>query len=499
MDIFDEVRQALIASQLQSGGGSSAPGENGATFIPTVSPEGVISWENDKGLPNPSPINIMGPKGDAYALTDEDKEEIASIAQSGIVETVETEIPAYTNQIPTSTDTIGDVYNGSGIGPGLLRSDGSVDSSTSLYVTGFIPCKKGDVIRVQDPGSASFNTKVQFALYESRVDSAANVGKIVSTIQSNSVYGTVSISGDTVTWDTSTVGYYFWDNFSYARFTVSSPDAIVTINQEITNSMLEQKQLAQDIQITADNIGLPLYNGVLDGKKVVVFGDSIIGMVRDSTSVTAQIAKYTGADVVNAGFGGCRMSVHPTTGYAAFSMCELADAIVSGDFSAQNAQASQGQDYFPAQVAALEQVDFYDVDMIIIHFGTNDFSAGVQTDNSENPTDTSTLCGALRHSLNEIIPKYPQAKIFISVPLFRMLDGTSSDSYQNSIGKTLLDYINALSVVASEYHISCIDGYNQLGIQTLNANAYLSDGTHLSEIGRYRFGRFIGGSLMHQK
>ena len=39
-------------------------GENGATFIPSVDSEGNLSWSNDKGLENPTPVNIKGPKGD---------------------------------------------------------------------------------------------------------------------------------------------------------------------------------------------------------------------------------------------------------------------------------------------------------------------------------------------------------------------------------------------------------------------------------------------------
>lgn len=39
-------------------------GEDGATFIPSVSDDGVISWTNDKDLPNPEPVNIKGEKGD---------------------------------------------------------------------------------------------------------------------------------------------------------------------------------------------------------------------------------------------------------------------------------------------------------------------------------------------------------------------------------------------------------------------------------------------------
>lgn len=42
-------------------------GDNGATFIPSVSADGVISWTNDKGLPNPEPVNIKGAPGkDGY-------------------------------------------------------------------------------------------------------------------------------------------------------------------------------------------------------------------------------------------------------------------------------------------------------------------------------------------------------------------------------------------------------------------------------------------------
>lgn len=37
---------------------------DGATFRPSVSEDGILSWSNDQGLKNPSPVNIKGPKGD---------------------------------------------------------------------------------------------------------------------------------------------------------------------------------------------------------------------------------------------------------------------------------------------------------------------------------------------------------------------------------------------------------------------------------------------------
>lgn len=39
-------------------------GQDGATFIPAVSADGILSWSNDKGLENPNSVNIKGPKGE---------------------------------------------------------------------------------------------------------------------------------------------------------------------------------------------------------------------------------------------------------------------------------------------------------------------------------------------------------------------------------------------------------------------------------------------------
>lgn len=53
------VGDALRNISIPEGG----TGENGATFTPSVSPDGTLSWENDKGLTNPQPVNIKGKDG----------------------------------------------------------------------------------------------------------------------------------------------------------------------------------------------------------------------------------------------------------------------------------------------------------------------------------------------------------------------------------------------------------------------------------------------------
>lgn len=61
--VWDTERQDWVDTGVAASGGGGT-GENGATFTPSVSENGVISWENDKGLPNPAPVNIKGPNGD---------------------------------------------------------------------------------------------------------------------------------------------------------------------------------------------------------------------------------------------------------------------------------------------------------------------------------------------------------------------------------------------------------------------------------------------------
>lgn len=55
--------------------GVSATGPAGPTYFPAVSEDGVLSWSNNSGLPNPPPVKVTGP---AYELTEADKQEIVA-------------------------------------------------------------------------------------------------------------------------------------------------------------------------------------------------------------------------------------------------------------------------------------------------------------------------------------------------------------------------------------------------------------------------------------
>ena len=64
-------------------GSNGTNGEYGATFTPYVNSSGVISWTNDKDLPNPQAVNIKGPVGDDGVGIASIKQTTTSTADSG--------------------------------------------------------------------------------------------------------------------------------------------------------------------------------------------------------------------------------------------------------------------------------------------------------------------------------------------------------------------------------------------------------------------------------
>jgi len=61
---FQENPQTFVAKFNKNPGGAGGTGEKGATFTPSVAEDGTLSWSNDKGLPNPDPVNIKGGPGE---------------------------------------------------------------------------------------------------------------------------------------------------------------------------------------------------------------------------------------------------------------------------------------------------------------------------------------------------------------------------------------------------------------------------------------------------
>lgn len=250
-----------------------------------------------------------------------------------------------------------------------------------------------------------------------------------------------------------------------------------------------KKVSAEDEKI--DNIKkmLPLY-----GKTIVNFGDSIFGNAQPPTDISTFLAEKTGATVYNCGFGGCRMSSHPTAEYHAFSMYKLADAISTGDFTEQenavNSTTVTLSNAIKSNFATLKTIDFSKVDIVTIAYGTNDFN-GALLDNEENPLDVTTLGGALRYSIETLLAAYPHLRIFVLSTTWRFWTNESNEyvddtnTHTNGLNKLTSDYNAQLKAVAEEYNLPFVDDYN-IGIGKFNRSYYFNanDGAHHKETGR---------------
>ena len=398
--------------------------------------------------------------------------------------------PDYTNLI--------DVH---GVNPGKhLSSSGELEDNAKTSVSGFIPVKLGDVIRIKDPSQTTItNTSLMFALYKADQATSSGIGKDIGNItgSANNDCGIISIEGNVITWTLEPINYYFWKNFAYARVSSFSADMIVTVNEPLTESVKEQYMLRPTVKVGKDSLDFEPSAKPLAGKTIVGFGDSIFGYIRDSTSVLSHVANETGATVYNVGFGGCRMSVHPTNGYAAFSMWALAKAVVDKDWTTQDAQAASGSSYFAEHLARLKEIDFNTVDIVVIHYGSNDITGGAKIDNASDPDDYNTMCGALRYSIDKLLGAYPHLQIYVDLPTYRYWPDTGvyPDTYTNSRGLYCSDYADALRATAAEYNLPVIDCFYAMGVNKHNVAIMTSDGAHHSLIGRQRLGELIGGYL----
>ena len=163
---------------------------------------------------------------------------IPAVTGNVVITAVAVYVPVYTNQIPISTDTDGSIYNGTGYKKNVrINSSGAIQDEDNTYVTGFIPCKSGDVVRFVGMNLKSDSSvgSIRLAFY----DASKNVVK-KSDGSNASVYW--SYFFDAVDADISASGELnsiivpaYETDVAYARFSCYYIDkySVITINEEI--------------------------------------------------------------------------------------------------------------------------------------------------------------------------------------------------------------------------------------------------------------------------
>lgn len=218
----------------------------------------------------------------------------------------------------------------------------------------------------------------------------------------------------------------------------------------------------------------------------VCFGDSITGMYANKTDYPSMMEMGTDLICYNVGFSGAQFTDHTSATYRPFSMNRLVDAVVSGDFSAQEAKATVAGGLYPERLETLMSIDFNEVDFVTILYGTNDWYSGKplqSTDDTsaENKQQTNVE-DALKYSIATLLAEYPHLKIIVLTPYWRAaVSGKDSDVDANRNGVYLYEYADYIQKVAEDIGLPTINLYRTLGVNAATNRYFTSDGTHPTE------------------
>lgn len=246
---------------------------------------------------------------------------------------------------------------------------------------------------------------------------------------------------------------------------------------------------------------------------IVILGDSVVGNVWGEVSVDSVLAKRLDKTVFNGAFGGSCMSVPTQQMWGSMSstewcMVKLAEAIAYEDWKSQETAMAyadsykevnlQVLDYFAERMEVLSQIDFSQVEILLIEHGTNDYNNGRRLDNQMDLYDVTTFGGALRYSLKLLQEKYPDLRIVLMSPTYCALGKDKNQQcYNTSYGEggTLDEYVELEKQIAKEFGVEWIDAYHESGIWEDTVDRYLKDALHPNMEGHALIGNLIADSL----
>jgi len=191
---------------------------------------------------------------------------------------------------------------------------------------------------------------------------------------------------------------------------------------------------------------------------------------------------------VNVGFDGACAGVYDCPiASDDLSLCKLVDAIISGDWSAQERAVSVIGNGNEASLLKIKATDFSQVTHIGLEYGTNDFSYCAPLE---------TFKGWLAYSVQKLLASFPKARLFLITPAWRLnFEELDSDTRPNESGIFLKQYVDAMVEVAVSKGVPCLNMWRTLGINAINYKNFTADGTHPNETGARIRGEVIASFI----
>lgn len=253
--------------------------------------------------------------------------------------------------------------------------------------------------------------------------------------------------------------------------------------QDTTEDIEEASE--ENMTESVSNNNMVRISDVLEGKKIVVFGDSIWNDARGKDGVSEYLMGLTGSTVYNCAIGGTSAAVIGESTEFSYDwrsqsfngMVYVANKLLPADLVLEGTEACE----------VIKQVDFSTVDYILVSYGLNDFFSGVSIYPNEY-YELSNYVGALRNGILHLREHYPQAKIVLVTPTYtKMFEGEK----EFEIG----DYVEAMRSVSQEMNTGLADMFHILGEDPESRLEHLDDGVHLSAEGRNIYAKGIAWYL----
>lgn len=216
----------------------------------------------------------------------------------------------------------------------------------------------------------------------------------------------------------------------------------------------------------------------LEDKTLVFIGDSTFGNFSGSLAITGVVEFFTGADVLNCGWGGMAAADASPDIPDLPGLIRIIRQEDGGDGSGPPALQTA-----PALKRILGQGENAS---IFVLFGINDYIEGFPI-RGEDPYAADTYEGALRTAIEELQAMFPAAELVLISPNYIYYNHCGADPVGEE-GQVFSDYAQSMLGLAEEYRLAVIDFYGELGIDSENVTEYLQDEIHLNETGRFAAG-----------
>lgn len=290
---------------------------------------------------------------------------------------------------------------------------------------------------------------------------------------------------------------------SGARAQIGGFQALL-VSRPVTGNRIPRDRWAD--QFKGTNLAAVLRrSNPMSGQHIAIIGDSII----QNYGIPEMMADRLGCEVLNFGFGGCRMVWDNRTSgslYAHkkwFSATAIADAVASGDWSAQIAAAEDlyndpdrlSTDDFRANAEIMASLDWTKINAILVMMGTNDFGGGVPI-GDDLDVDLTHFVPATKNVIAKFSSALPKTRLLFAPPMWRGPRAGHGDSNLNSNGTHwMYEYQDAIIDRAAYSQIPIVPVHREVGINADNTLALMADDLHPGADGKVRIVNVLSAGL----